>query len=147
MFQPNITIAKMKEALIESFQELYGESAELPDIVSDSTYDLQELYQKYSSWERFYGKTPNFDIVFETRFPWGGIELGLTLNNRLIVEAKVYSDAMNSELIVEIASVLIHCSFQINYMVQRINQLEVAPEDKIILTDLVTWLLSKADDI
>lgn len=76
----------MKEALIESFQELYGESAEPPDTVSDSTYDLQELYQKYSSWEWLYGKTPNFDIILETRFPWGGIELGLTLNNGLIVE-------------------------------------------------------------
>ena len=147
MFQPNITIAKMKEALIESFQELYGESAEPPDTVSDSTYDLQELYQKYSSWEWLYGKTPNFDIILETRFPWGGIELGLTLNNGLIVEAKVYSDAMNSQLIVEIASVLIHCPFQIDYMVHRINQLEGAPEDKIILTDLITWFLSKANDI
>lgn len=54
---------------------------------------------------------------------------------------------MNSQLIVEIASVLIHCPFQIDYMVHRINQLEGAPEDKIILTDLITWFLSKANDI
>lgn len=145
-FQPDITIEKMKEALIESFLELYGESTEPPVIVNDST-DLRELYQKYSSWEWLYGKTPNFNIVFETRFPWGGIELGLTLNHGLIVDAKIYSDAMNSNLIEEVASELIHCPFQINHMVNRISKLEGAPEDKIILTDLVTWLLSKTSDI
>ena len=147
MFQPDITIEKMKEALIESFQELYGESGEPQVIVSDSSYDLQELYQKYSSWEWLYGKTPIFDIVFETRFPWGGIELGLTLNKGLIVEAKVYSDAMNSQLIREVASVLNHCPFQIAPMINRLNQLEGAPEDEMILIDLVKWLLSKVDDI
>ena len=147
MFQPDITIAKMKEALTESFLELYGESTEPPDIVNDSTYDLQELYQKYSSWDWLYGKTPNFDIVFETRFPWGGIEMGLTLKNGLIVEAKVYSDAMNSQLIREVSSVLKHCPFQIDHMVNMLNKLEGAPEDKIILTDLVTWLESKTSDI
>lgn len=146
MFQPDLTIAKMKEVLIESFLEIYSENSEPPFIVSDSTYDLQDLYQKYSSWEWLYGKTPNFDIVFETRFPWGGIELGLTLNNGLIVEAKIYSDAMNSHLIEKVASVLINCPFQIDYLVNRINQLEGSPEDKTILADLETWLLSKASD-
>ncbi|MDR3602338.1 MAG: lipoate--protein ligase [Desulfosporosinus sp.] len=147
MFQPSITIAKVKEALIESFQDLYGESTEPQMFVSDSTYDLQALYQKYSSWEWLYGKTPNFDIVFETRFSWGGIELGLALNHGLIVETKIYSDAMDSHLIEEVASVLRYCPFQIEHMAKRINQLEGTPEEKIIFTDLVNWLVSKASYI
>ncbi|ODA38967.1 lipoate--protein ligase [Desulfosporosinus sp. BG] len=146
MFQPDITIAKMKEALIESFLEIYGGNSEPPVTVSDSTYNLQDLYERYSSWEWLYGKTPNFDIVYETRFPWGGIDLGLTLKNGLIVEAKIYSDAMNSHLIEKVASALINCPFQIDYLVNRINQLEEDPDDKKILADLVTWLLSKASD-
>ncbi|EGW39546.1 lipoate--protein ligase [Desulfosporosinus sp. OT] len=146
MFQPDITIAKMKETLIESFLEIYGGNSEPPITVSDSTYNLQDLYERYSSWEWLYGKTPNFDIVYETRFPWGGIDLGLTLKNGLIKEAKIYSDAMNSHLIEKVASALINCPFQIDYLVNRINQLEEDPDDKKILADLVTWLLSKASD-
>lgn len=149
MFQPDITISSMKEVLIESFQEQYGEVLEPTIIVSDSdsSYDLQELYQKNSSWKWLYGKTPNFDIVLETRFSWGGIELGLTLHNGLVVDAKTYSDAMDSHLINKIASVLVHCPFQIDNLVNRIKQLESAPEDKIVIDDLVKWLMSKASDL
>ena len=141
MFRPDITIETMKEALKESFQELYGEITDPPIIVSEVTYDLQELYQKYSSWEWLYGKTPSFDIILETRFPWGGIELGLSLKNGLIEKAKIYSDAMNSHLIEQMASVLIHQPFQVDQMVRAISDLEGNPEDKMIINDLVRWLL------
>lgn len=149
MFQSDITISGMKEALIESFQEQYGEVSEPMILVSDSdfSYDLQELYQKYSSWEWLYGKTPNFDIVLETRFSWGGFELGLTLHDGLVVDAKTYSDAMDSHLINKIASVLIRCPFQIDNLVNRIKQLESVPENKVIIDDLVKWLISKASDL
>lgn len=147
LFQPDITIETMKVALQESFQELYGQITDPPIIVSESTYDLQELYQKYSSWEWLYGKTPSFDIILETRFPWGGIELGLSLKNGLIGEAKIYSDAMNSQLIEQIASVLIHQPLQVDHMVSAIRHLEGNPEDKMIISDLVTWLLSKKNDL
>ncbi|SPF54477.1 hypothetical protein SBF1_7570005 [Candidatus Desulfosporosinus infrequens] len=54
---------------------------------------------------------------------------------------------MNSHLIEKVASALIHCPFQIQHMINRINQLEGAPEDEKIFSDLMTWLLSKAGDI
>ena len=147
LFQPDITIETMKEALKASFQELYVEITDPPVIVSESTYDLQELYQKYSSWEWLYGKTPSFDIILETRFPWGGIELGLNLKNGLIGEAKIYSDAMNSHLIEQIALALIHQPFQVDQMVRVISPLESNPENEKIINDLVTWLLSKGGNL
>ena len=147
LFQPAMTIEMMKEALMESFQEIYGEITDPPIIVSESSYDLQELYQKYSSWEWLYSKTPSFDIILETRFLWGGIELGLSLKRGFIDEAKIYSDAMNSHLIEQMALALIHQPFQVDHMVRAIRQLEGAPEDSVIIHDLVTWLLGKAGDI
>jgi len=144
LFQPNITVETMKGALKESFQELYGRVTDSPIIVSESTFDLQKLYQKYSSWEWNYGKTPCFDLILETRFPWGGIELGLSLKNGLIGEALIYSDAMNSHLIEQMALVLINKPLQVEHMACAISQLEGASEDKIIINDLVTWLLSKS---
>ena len=146
-FQPDITIETMKAALMQSFQDLYGEITDSPIFVSESTYDLQKLYQKYSSWEWLYGKTPSFDIILETRFPWGGIELGLSLKKGVIEEANIYSDAMNSFLIGQIALVLTHQSFQVDSMVRAISQLEGVTEDKMIINDLVTWLSSKAGEL
>ena len=146
-FQPGISIGSMKEALIESFKELYGNNLAVPFSVYGTSYDLQELYLKYSSWEWLYGKTPSFDIVMETRFSWGGIELGLSLKNGLITEAKIYSDAMNSHLIDQIALVLHHQPFKVEQMVNSLSKLECSLEDKVIINDLASWLLSKAGDI
>lgn len=140
LYRPDITIEKMNQALMESFQELYGKSSEQPLTIDNSSYELQGLYQKYSSWEWLYGKTPSFDILLETRFPWGGIELGLSLKNGIINESKIYSDAMNSHLIERLASALINLPLSKETMVSSIRELEVDKEDEMIINDLVTWI-------
>src|SRR5690606_2077656 len=71
-----------------------------------ATLDLADLYQRYSSWEWRYGETPKFDLEFETRFPWGEIQVGLRLQRGTITQATVYSDAMNPQLIQELAAAL-----------------------------------------
>ncbi|TGE31609.1 lipoate--protein ligase [Desulfosporosinus sp. Sb-LF] len=146
-FLPDISIESMKVALIQSFEELYGTNSSDPVSVGEASYDLEELYQKYSSWEWLYGKTPSFDIVMEKRFPWGGIELGLSLKNGFIKEAKVYSDAMNSHLIDQITFVVCDLPFDIEQMVSTISKVECSFDDKVIINDLAAWLLSKAGDI
>lgn len=147
LFCQDITIEKMKQSLLLSFQELYGNIDEPPVIVNDSTYDLKELYQKYSSWEWLYGKTPNFDILLTTRFIWGGIELGLSLKNGLIVDAKIYSDAMNSHLIENIALALINEPLKKDQMVKAIKEITCELEDQVIVNDLTNWILSDACSI
>ena len=67
-----------------------------------------------SSWDWLYGKTPQFDVVFETRFPWGGIDLGLTLRNGRITESKIYSDALNANLIEQIGSSFVNLPLKVN---------------------------------
>ena len=44
------------------------------------------------------GKTPPFDVELEERFPWGGVQLLLTLEAGRVSGLEVYSDAMDAGL-------------------------------------------------
>jgi lipoate-protein ligase A len=144
-FLPELTIDAMKETLKQSFQELYRESPE-PILLKEADHDLNELYAKYSSWDWLYGKTPQFDVVFETRFPWGGIDLGLTLRNGRITESKIYSDAMNANLIEQISASLVDLPLKSGSL-QVLDSLKVADEDKKVIEDMKTWLRVKVEEL
>lgn len=141
-FSPELTIDEMKETLKQSFQELYGEGPE-PILIKDTDHDLKELYAKYSSWEWLYGKTPQFDVNFETRFLWGGIDLGLTLCKGRITESKMYSDAMNANLIEQISASLVDLPLTSESIFQALDTLEVANEDMQVIVDMKSWLKTK----
>lgn len=142
-FSSAITIDTIKESLQGVFQEIYGECQGEPILIKENTQDLKELYSKYSSWDWLYGKTPQFDMVLETRFPWGGIELGLTLRDGRITESKIYSDAMNANLIEKIAQNLMGCSLKDEDLLPALNSLKVSTEDEQIITDLKDWVKTR----
>jgi lipoate---protein ligase len=145
-YLPELTINQMKETLIESFQELYGKSPS-PILIKDTDHDLKELYAKYSSWDWLYGKTPQFDVVFETRFTWGGIDLGLTLRNGLITEAKIYSDAMNANLIEQIGLSLVNLTLKSESISHALDTLEISEEEKPIISDMKNWFQLKIEEL
>jgi lipoate---protein ligase len=145
-YLPGLSITQMKETLMESFQEIYGRGPE-PLFIKDTDHDLKELYAKYSSWDWLYGKTPQFDLVFENRFPWGGIDMGLTLRNGRIIESKIYSDAMNANLIEQMSASLIDLTLKSDNILQALDTLEVTEEDKQIITDMKNWLKFKVEEL
>ncbi len=145
-YLPELTIEKMKETLKLSFQEIYGESPE-PILIKNNDHDLKSLYAKYSSWDWLYGKTPQFDVVFETRFPWGGIDLGLTLRNGRITDAKLYSDAMNANLIERIGLSFVDLPLKSESMIYALDTLVVAEEDREVINDMGNWLKTKVDEL
>lgn len=145
-YRAELTIEEMKETLKQSFQELYGESPE-PILIKENDHDLKILYDKYSSWDWLYGKTPQFDVVFETRFSWGGIDLGLTLRNGRITASKIYSDAMNANLIEQIAASLVNLPLTSENIIQGLDAFAVADEDKQVIEDMKTWLQIKIEEL
>ena len=72
----SLTLADVMHGLEESFVDVYGGKAE--EIVVDQTDSkLQQLVNKYSSWEWRFGSTPEFDLYINHRFIWGELEWGL----------------------------------------------------------------------
>lgn len=111
--EAEISIAEVKEAIKNSFADLYNQGQPLNKIKIEENQQLQELNKKYSSWDWRLGKTPDFDVSFNNRFQWGEVELNLKLASGTIEEATLYSDAMYSDLIPKLSNSLTGKQFKL----------------------------------
>lgn len=145
-YLPELSIKEMKGTLAKSFQNLYGECS-APIRITDTDYDLAEYYTKYASWDWRYGKTPQFDLVLDTRFPWGGIELGFSLRNGKIIDSNIFSDAMNANLIQEISVSFLNRPLQTEELSTALDSLNAQEEDLLIIQDMKNWLKEKVKEI
>lgn len=140
--EENITVKAVVASLEESFAKIYGGNP-TTEYADDTLYSINNMYDKYSSWEWRYGETPKFDISFESRFPWGGIDIRLKLHNGVIQSANVYSDAMNSKLIQDISVILEGLPFKQESISDELDNISVNEKDQIIINDLKKWLTLK----
>ena len=143
-YNPELDISTMVDALIDSFKEIYGDTTDIRN--GEEGIDpilLDELHDKYSSWEWRFGETPNFDIEFDTRFSWGGIQIGLRLKHGKIEKAFVYSDAMDESFIEMIPEVLEGCLFHSRHMSEAILKAEPGAEREHMTQDIANWIRSK----
>jgi len=137
---PDLSIAQVQQAMRKSFLAEYGGTSAIIDENSlTTTPEFDALKGKYQSWEWRLGKSPSFDATYETRFPWGGIELGLMVHGGKVVEARVFSDAMEASVIEAMAKRLSGVDFDRTFLAGALHRMaELAPNP--IITDVADWL-------
>lgn len=108
---PEVTIDSLKDAMAEAFSKVYGlPLARLSEDSLDAAY-VESLYRQNSSWEWLYGQKIPFTFEWEERFPWGGIQIALQVENGIVRQAKVYSDAMDWSMAPKLEKALIGSRF------------------------------------
>ena len=140
-----LTLELIKEKLEESFLDIYGNGNSVNGIIRVKPSEMEELekrYKKYSSWDWRYGMTPDFDIYFENRFDWGGVELGLNLKDGIINEARAYSDAMQADFFAELGDLLEGTIFQKSAINSQINKLKKDGLEAVI-SDMTEWIADR----
>lgn len=94
---PMATVDGMLDALRTAYGETFGPFSEWTP--SDAELAEIERYEAHHrSWEWRMGMTPGFDLELDTRFPWGGIQLLLTLRDGRIHGIQTYTDALDTTL-------------------------------------------------
>ncbi len=117
---PGMTTDIIKQSMSESFAAYYGAAA---SSTFESTSDaIMELYEKYSSWEWCYGKSPAFEITHGKRFDWGEVEINLTLKSGIIKEVKIFTDAMDVEMFDPLSEALVGCPYQKSSLSDAVKQ-------------------------
>lgn len=109
---PDITIDRLKAALKDSFARVYGCQAET---ITEDALDLARidtLTRRNRSWEWNFGQKLPFTVELEDRFPWGGIQVQLAVEQGLIRQIKLYSDAMDDALIPRWEEALLGCRLE-----------------------------------
>jgi lipoate-protein ligase A len=143
-----LTVAKIKDSIKTNFAEIYNQGQPLEEIkINDSKNEkLKKLYDKYSSWDWLYGKSPDFDISLKNRFQWGELELNLELSSGTVAKAVLYSDAMYSDLIPKIADALTGQPFELEKILTAAKTALAnynwpeAKEAKKIKAEFLNWL-------
>lgn len=129
---PDITIPKLKAALAEAFSRVYG--LPLTEITSDQLdhQAIDALTQRNRSWEWNYGQKLPFTFECEDRFPWGGIQIHLQVENGTIQGAKVYSDSMDWSVAPKLEQCLTGCRFTKEELQARITAAQTGVEEDIL---------------
>ncbi|HHV94125.1 MAG TPA: lipoate--protein ligase [Firmicutes bacterium] len=139
--RPGLTVDDVREALKTAFRRIYSAAGE-EAVIEGWNESVRDLYEKYASWEWRFGKTPPFDLTLQRRFAWGEIELGLTLKGGFIQDARVFSDAMEPQLIEAIAPKLRSLPLDKAAMTAAVGDLGETPEEKGIIREIQEWLSS-----
>jgi len=109
-FTDAVTAETMLAAIRSALESQYGPVTDYP-MGPEQVAGILPYYEKQTSWQWRLGKTPSFDLELDPRFPWGGVQLLLTLRNGRVEQAEVYSDAMDPDLAEEVRSRLTGCRF------------------------------------
>jgi lipoate---protein ligase len=106
-------------AIIESFNHAYQSETEIELLNTDqlkARADLNEQYEEWKSWDWVYGQTLPFTHKIEHRFSWGGVEIQCVVKSAMIIEAKVYSDALATEWLDDLERSLINVAYDVSAM-------------------------------
>ncbi len=109
---PAITIDVMKDAMAKAFRQVYDKPM---TVMNDKDFDhetIEQLRQRNASWEWNYGQKLPFSAEFEDRFPWGGIQICLQVENGIVNSVKVYSDSMDWSVSPVLEPALLGCRFE-----------------------------------
>ncbi|MCL1935258.1 MAG: lipoate--protein ligase [Defluviitaleaceae bacterium] len=129
----DITPEIMQKALIKAFEEVYKDKAvEIKDSEIDKK-KLKSLVEYYSNDDWKLGTISNFNYNICNRFSFGEIDINLSVENGIVKNAKIHSDILDANWILDIEKNLLNINFNKNNLVNAIPKIENTNEyDELI---------------
>lgn len=137
---PDLTIDILANEIISAFSEIYQAPEKLLRDEDLNQEEYRHLIEKFSSWEWTYGQTPQFNVTLENRFAWGEIQMHINSREGVITEAKLFSDAMDTEFIEKLTPYLIGAAYSSAEMAQALSFVPVTEDQQEKLEDLCQWI-------
>ena len=131
---PTLALPDLTDALVRAFEAAYGPAARLSEDDLDAER-LSALEALYASWDFRLGKSLPFDARLQTRFPWGGVTLELSLRRGAVADARVWSDAMDEAMIARVGPALIGQRYENRALARALRALSTPQSD-----DLAAWI-------
>ena len=95
---PGLTCAQMAEALAAAFERVYGLRVQSIEPASLDWTFVDEQTKRNAGNDWLYGPRLPLSFECEERFDWGSVQLQMRVESGVVVQAKVYSDAMDWDL-------------------------------------------------
>lgn len=127
-FEPGLTTDAMARQLVRAAQAVYGLEARELALDEAAKAAIDQLTAHYASREWRFGARVPATFTCESRFPWGGVQLELLVEQGIITRAGVYTDAMEWELSQLLQQALEGREFSRAAMQEGLCSLEIQPE-------------------
>ena len=136
---PAVTPESMATELRRAFDEEYGVSSDY--IVTDEIAAAERaIAERNASWDWKFGYMGDFDITMDRRFPWGSFELHLKLEDARVADAAVYSDAMDTDYIASLPSIIKGKAFSCGDMETALLSAVSSPGQKAMAEDITAFI-------
>lgn len=87
-----MTVTEFRNAILHSIFE-GEEHVRYYELTDEDWKNIHELSkERYGNWDWNYGKSPKFNIKHSHRFPVGGIDVRLQVENGIVQDANIYGD-------------------------------------------------------
>ena len=99
---PKLTSENIKQPLINSFEKTYGGKATIIDFVTlINMPEVRAIEAEISSHDFLFGRWEQFKTTKRARFPWGGVEIALRIDeaNACIKDVQIATDCLEPEII------------------------------------------------
>ena len=108
--------------------------------------ELQKHYNNLKSDEWRFGESPQFDHHLEERFDWGTINVHLNSSKGHITDVKIYSDALNTQMIDLLTNHLQGAQYHKDAILESINAVQKKlPEVKDYLQEFSDWIVKEIE--
>lgn len=138
---PGADAAALKRCVARAAGEVYGLPVRpLPAARVDSAA-VAALRHRYASWEWVYGRRLPFTHRLEGRWPWGGVELELQVDEGTVQAARLYSDALQAEWFDGAGEALAGCVYRSEALARRLAAaLAHRGAAETVCADVAAWL-------
>lgn len=139
---PTLDAETLKAAMRDAFAEVYKGSPTALALSAVNAQEWQDLQTRYEEWDWNFGRKFVFDRSFSQRFPWGGVDIELQIENGHIHDAQVYSDALLPDFIDALGAALPGARYDNHVLADVVKALAVSSSAVQPQQDLAEWLLT-----
>ncbi len=141
---PAMTHDNVSEQIIAQFRQCYDTDVEVTLLSPERLQQIEALeqhYQHLQSWDWLYGHTLEFTHHFDHRFDWGVVDVQLVVKNGVIEQAKIYTDALQSEWLDDYAEALVAKAYgPASIEVVGLVIFSKYPAEAVKVDEIQTWL-------
>ena len=118
---PGLTCERMARAMENAFAAVYGLPLERADEGRLDMETVERLRARNASREWLYGPRLPLSFACQERFDWGSVQLQMQVESGVVVQTRVYSDAMDWELAPTLEKLLTGSEFSQQALCLRIR--------------------------
>lgn len=113
-FLPDLSHDLLERALIKSFCSYHNSDLTIEKLNDETLQKISSLnsyYEKIKDWDWRFGKTFEFTHQLEERFDWGSIDMRLQVEQGIVQQVEIFSDALFPEVFDILKAYLSQCRY------------------------------------